>query len=165
MSDSQNRLPQPGAQHELLKPFEGTFRARVKIFTGQGDPIETAGTMVNQFIMGGLYLSEEFKGDTSDGPFPDFEGKGFWGYNFQSQKYEGFWIDNVSSIMQREDGEVDATGKKWEMHSEIEHPHAGTLTKRTVIELIDENHHKVSAYMTPPGGSEMLSMELSYERT
>ena len=43
-------------------------------------------------------------------PFPDFEGRGFWGYNKNPRQYEGFWIDTASTIMQTEFGEVDESG-------------------------------------------------------
>ena len=159
------QLPTPGKEHELLKPFEGTFRAVVKIYTGQDDPYESAGTMESKFALGGLYLEQAYQGDAVDGPFPAFAGKGFWGYNFQTGKYEGFWVDNVSSIMQREDGEVDESGKVWEMTSEVVHPQAGKMVKRSVIRLIDDDHHEVTAYLIPEGGPEFKNMEISYSRS
>ena len=165
MSDGPaNSLPQPGKPHELLKPFAGTFRTVVKLFTGDAEPIVTTGTMVSQFVVGGLYLQQEYQGDEVEGPFPSFEGRGVWGYNFATQQYEGFWIDNVSSIMQREDGAVDDEGKVWEMHSEIHHPQAGLMKKRSVITLIDDNHHEVAAFMTTENAPEFKSMELVYTR-
>lgn len=164
MTDAaQNQLPQPGQQHELLKPFEGTFRATVRIFRGDDDPMESMGTMSSSFVLGGLYLEQEYQGDPVEGPISAFCGKGFWGYNFYSQKYEGFWIDNVSSMMQREDGEVDETGKIWEMHSEIVLPQ-GSMKKRSVIKLVDENHHEVEAFLAFGDAPEAKSMELFYSR-
>lgn len=160
----ENQMPQPGAQHELLRPFEGTFRAVVKIHMGPGEPIVSAGTMVNRFVLGGLYLAQEYQGDDAEGPFPAFEGRGFWGFNFGSNLYEGFWIDNASSIMQREDGQVDESGKLWEMHSEIVHPQAGKMKKRSLIRLLDDDHHEMESFMTPEGGTEMKTMEISYTR-
>lgn len=156
--------PSPNEKHELLKPFEGTFRATVSIFMGGPEPMVTTGIMVSEFVVDGLYLQQVYTGDPVEGPFPSFNGRGFWGYNFVTSKYEGFWIDNASSIMQREDGTVDDTGKIWEMLSEINHPQQGTTQKRTVIRLIDNDHHEAECFMTLPNGENFKSMELKYVR-
>ena len=37
--DTQFKMPEPGPEHELLKPFEGTFAADVKIWMGPGEPV------------------------------------------------------------------------------------------------------------------------------
>ncbi len=157
--------PVPGPKHELMKPFEGTFRSEVKMWFGPGDPMITTGVMVNSWHLNGLYLHQDYKGDAVDGPFPNFEGKGYWGFNASAGCYEGFWIDNVSSIMQTESGSVDESGKVWTMLSEVPNPHGeGTMKRRSVITLVDENTHRMETFNTVPEG-EMKSMEINYVRT
>jgi len=157
--------PQPGPQHELLKPFEGTFRAVVRIWMGPGDPMESTGTMVNSFQVGGLYLHQNYTGDSSDGPFPDFRGRGYWGYNFATNEYEGFWIDNASPMMQLERGTVDEAGKIWTMVAEMLNPQTGEkMTKKSVIELSDPDTHSMVTYFVSPDGSEFKGMEIQYQR-
>ena len=108
---------------------------------GPGDPIVQLGTMVSAFQLGGLYLFQDDTGDPSPGPFPEFLGKGYWGFNTSSKKYEGFWSDNASTMMQLEKGDVDASGKIWTMVSSFQHPSSGqTMSKRSVIRLIDQDH-------------------------
>lgn len=157
--------PVPGLEHARLKPFEGTFRATVKLWMGPGDPMVQHGTMVNSLQLGGLYLFQDYTGDPSPGPFPAFLGKGYWGYNTFSKKYEGFWIDNASTMMQLEKGDVDASGKIWTMKSAFEHPQSGqTMTKRSVIRLIDRDHNDMTTYMAGPDGNEFRSMEIIFVR-
>ena len=36
--------------------------------------------MVSAFQLGGLYLFQDDTGDPSPGPFPEFLGKGYWGF-------------------------------------------------------------------------------------
>lgn len=169
MSETQEeqefQLPTPGPEHELLKPFEGTFSSVVKIWMGPGDPVESTGTITNTFQLNGLYLHQNYFGDNPDGPFPNFAGKGYWGYNQHTKKYEGFWIDVASTMMQMESGECDSDGKVWEMASGFTHPATGQpVKKRTVITLIDQDHHSMESYFSSEGQPEFKNMEINYTR-
>ncbi len=158
--------PKPGPQHALLAPFVGTFRAVVKIWMGPGDPMVSTGIMVNSFQVDGLYLHQDYTGDPSDGPFPRFVGRGYWGFNPVTGKFEGFWIDNASSIMQLEYGDVDDAGKVWTMSSTVQNPQTGDMmTKKSVIQIIDNDHHSMETYFPAPEGSEVKGMEIQYERS
>ena len=158
-------LPTPTEEHHRLQPFEGTFSAAVKMWMGPGDPMESTGTMTNTWHLGGLYLNQDYVGDATDGPFPNFAGKGYWGYNPTAEKYEGFWIDTAASMFQVESGNVDDSGKVWTMHSEVQCPQtAEPMKKRTVITLKDDNHHSIEMFFTMPDGNEMKAMEINYTR-
>ncbi len=151
-------------EHEKLKPFEGTFKAQVSMWMGPGDPMVSTGTMVNEFDLGGRFLKQTYTGDPNDGPFPEFEGRGYWGYNNITKRYEGFWIDNASTMMQTETGEIDETGKVWTMIGEIPNPATGdNMTKRSVIVLEDDDNHRMEMYFET-GEGEMKSMEILYKR-
>ncbi len=157
--------PRPGNEHALLAPFAGTFRATVKLYFGPGEPQVSAGTMVNSWDLDGLYLHQHYTGDPAPPPYPAFIGRGYWGYNFSSGQYEGFWIDNGSSMMQTEQGQVDPSGKVWTMRSEFVHPANGQrIAKRSVIKLVDQDHHLMESWMTGPDGQESLTMEIDYRR-
>jgi len=133
----------PGSEHDLLKPFVGTFRAEVKIWMGPGDPMVSTGTMTNSLELGGRFLQQVYKGGPGPSPFPNFEGRGYWGHNKATQKYEGFWIDTASTIMQTESGTVDDSGKVWTMVGEMVHQPGqtvragGTLRTRIGVLAID----------------------------
>jgi len=157
-------LPTPGDQHQLLQPFVGTFRAEVKMWMGPGDPHVTTGQMVNTLELNGLFLQQDYQGDEVEGPFPSFRGKGFWGYNSMKKVFEGFWIDIASDQMQTESGGVDESGKVWEMRGKFDCPGAGTMDKRSVITLVDENHHRMETFHTMAGQAEAKTMEINYVR-
>ena len=151
--------------HKRLEPFVGTFKAEVKMWIGPGDPMVSTGMMTNTFDLGGRFLHQVFTGDPNDGPFPNFEGRGYWGYNKSTKKYEGFWIDNASTIMQTESGEVDGAGKVWTMVGEAPGgPGGNPITKRSVITLQDNDHHLMEMYCAGSDGSESKAMEIRYER-
>lgn len=157
--------PQPDHHHQLLHRFEGTFRSEVKIYMGPGEPMISTGTMINKIELGGLYLSQAYCGDKVDGPFPNFCGHGFWGYNQTLGKFEGFWIDNASTTMQIEYGQVDSSGDCWEMHSEfIPAANQPAMRKRSVIKWIDRDHHQMQTWIQPPQADEFLTMEIAYKR-
>jgi hypothetical protein len=152
-------------EHEKLTPFEGTFRAEVTMWMGPGDPVTMTGRMVNVLDLGGRFLRQTYRGDPlEEGPFASFEGRGYWGYNNVIGKYEGFWIDTASTMMQTEAGTVDESGKVWTMLGEMPNPQTGgKMTKRSVITLVDADHHTMETYFDT-GEGEFKAMEIRYER-
>lgn len=150
--------------HKKLETFVGSFTAEVKLWMGPGEPMVSTGVMENALDLGGRFLRQTYTGDPGDGPFPDFAGRGFWGYNTVTKKYEGFWIDTASTFMQNETGDVDASGKVWTMLGEMTDPKSGQpMKKRSVITLQDNDHHRMEMFFTTPQG-EFKGMEISYSR-
>jgi uncharacterized protein DUF1579 len=159
-------MSQPTEKHALLKPFEGTFRATVTLHFGPDNSHTTTGTMVNEFDLDGRYLKQTYTGDPSDGPFPEFLGRGYWGYNTIQNQYEGFWIDSASTAMATESGQVDTTGTIWTLTGDQPNPCGGpaTLPKKTIITLIDNDNHTMESFITMPDGNETKTMDISYTR-
>ena len=155
----------PTADHERLTPFLGTFKAEVKIWMGPGDPMVSTGTMTSTLVLGGRFVRQDYMGDSDPGqtPFPNFEGHGYWGFNKNTQKYEGFWIDTASTVMQHESGAVDESGKVWTMTGEIEGSDGETSVKRSIITLVDNDHHGIEMFFTK-GDQEFRGMEIQYVR-
>lgn len=151
--------------HKKLEPFVGTFKSEVKMWMGPGEPHVSTGVMTNTLDLGGRFLEQRYKGDQAGGPFPNFEGRGYWGYNTVDNKYEGFWIDSVSPVMQTESGDVDADGRVWTMVGSMSNPETGQpMQKRSVITLQDNDHHKIEMYFSGPDGNEFKAMEINYVR-
>lgn len=155
----------PTGAHERLKPFEGTFHAEVKIWMGPGEPMTSTGTMTSTLDLGSRFLQQRYVGDPSDGPFSNFEGRGYWGFNTTTNKYEGFWIDTASTVMQTDTGDVDESGTVWTMTGSTPGEKPGTtMTKRSVITLKDNDHHSIEMYFEGPQGGEVKAMEIQYTR-
>ena len=152
-------------EHKLFEPFAGTFTAEVKMWMGPGEPMVSTGVMTNTLDLGGRFLHQCYKGDVTEGPFPDFEGRGYWGFNTTTRKWEGVWIDTASTCMQTDQGEIDAAGETWTMIGpEQIHPATGQpMQKKSVIHLQDDDHHSMEMYFKTPEG-EMKVMEISYTR-
>jgi hypothetical protein len=147
--------------HGKFRPFVGTFRATVRFWMGPGEPHVSTGVMTNTMELDGRFLHQHYTGDPGEGPFPEFAGRGYWGYNTVAKKYEGFWIDTVATFMQTETGDVDATGKIWTMIGQMPNPETGQMmSKKSVITLVDDDHHTMEMYFPGPDGREFKSMEI-----
>lgn len=160
-------MPQDGVSdhHKKLEPFVGTFKAQVKLWMGPGDPMVSTGVMTNSWVLGGRFLKQDYRGDQQGQPMPPFEGHGYWGFNNTTGKYEGFWIDNASTMMQTEVGAIESSGKVWTMVGEMTNPQTKQpLSKRSVITLHDVDHHDLEMYFSGPDGKESKAMEIKYER-
>ncbi len=153
-----------GKEHERLRAFVGTFRAQVKMWMGPGEPTLATGTMTSTMQLEDRFLHQEYKGDPGEGPFPNFQGRGYWGFNKATGQYEGFWIDNASTIMQVDAGDVDDSGKRWEMKGEMVGPTGDPFVKRSVITLDDEDHHSIDMFFIH-GDKESKAMEIRYTRS
>ena len=164
MSEDFAAMAAPAEEHALLNPFVGTFRAVVKLWMGPGEPQVTTGVMTSAWDLGGRFVNQSYKGDPGEGPFPEFEGRGFWGYNKVDGVWEGVWIDTASTVLQVERGSVDEDGRVWTMVGEMTNPATGqSIRKRSVITLIDDDHHSMEMYFESEAG-EMKGMEIQYER-
>ncbi|MCP3905047.1 MAG: DUF1579 domain-containing protein [Planctomycetes bacterium] len=148
--------------HDRFQPFVGTFDAEVRMWMGPGEPACSTGVMTNSMVNGGRFLQQIYKGHEG-GPFPGFEGIGYWGYNTVDSRYEGFWIDTACTFMQNEQGQVDDSGRVWTMHGSMTGPGGHPMEKRSVITLVDNDHHTLEMYFATPEG-EMKGMEIKYAR-
>jgi len=152
-------------RHAPFEPFVGIFLAEVKLWMGGGEPHVSTGTMSNEFVLDDRYLQQRFVGDEMEGPFGQFAGHGYWGFDSSLNRYQGFWIDTASSQMQHETGSVDETGRVWTMVGEFTDPQDNqVIRKRSVIVLIDDDHHKMESFMPGPDGNDHKTMEISYAR-
>jgi hypothetical protein len=152
-----------GAEHKKLEPFVGKFKATVKMWMGPGDPMVATGIMENTWDLGGRFLKQVYKGDPGEGPFGDFQGRGYWGFNTVSKKYEGVWMDTACTFMQTEQGTL--SGDTWTMLGEMTDPQSGgKMQKKSLIKLKDKDHHSMEMYFKKPGGEVMKTMEIEYVR-
>jgi len=155
----------PTEAHKKLKPFVGVFRAEAKLWMGSGEPHVSTGTMTNEWDLGGRYLKQTYVGDPSEGPFPEFQGRGYWGYNTVLDRYEGFWIDTASTFMAMETGQHDEATNVWTMTKTAVNPETGEpMQTRTVITLLDQDSHVTEMFFETPDGGELKGMAITYER-
>jgi len=150
----------PGPMHEKLKSMVGTWKAVVKTWAAPGEPTVTEGTSVNNLILGGRYVSQDYKGSMIGQPF---EGMGLTGYDNRKKEFTSFWVDNSSTAMMTQTGKLNDKGDELVFKGRGEGPDGSPMEYRTVIRIVDENTHVLSMY-APTNGKEALWMEITYTR-
>ncbi len=154
----------PGDAHKKLDQFAGTWKAKVTHWMEPGAPPSvSAGTMKNTWVLGKRFLRQDYTGEAFGGM--SFEGSGYFGFNNVTGRYEGFWIDIMSTGMMSEAGTCDKSGKVWTMVGKMEFPAAGNvMSKRSVITVHDKNRHTLQMFFAGPDGKESKAMEIEYTR-
>lgn len=101
-------MPAPQKEHEWLKQFVGEWDSVADAIMGPGQPaVKSKGTMTTR-MLGGFWMVSDVKGDMMGTPI---EAIHTVGYDPQSKKYVGSWVDSVMNYMWKYQGTVDATGK------------------------------------------------------
>ena len=156
------KLAQPGAHHEHLAPFVGTWKGKVTMWMApeQEPMVEWAMADVT-WLLGGRFLQWKQTGNFGDMPF---EGMAIEGYNNGEGRYESVWLDSFGTILLFFEGSCSDNGKHRTMATKFADVVAGgTVDYRTEYKWIDSDHFTYSAYMNK-GGGEFQNMLIEYER-
>ncbi len=153
----------PGPHHHLLDVFVGTWHATVTLWMQpEAPPQVSEGTMVNQWVLGSRFLEQRYEGGLFGATF---QGRGFWGYHNGAQRYEGFWIDSASTVMQTEHGSYDAATRTFKMEGGFPNPTTGApMSRRTIIAIVSDDEHRMEMFMPGPDGVPAKVMEITYRR-
>jgi len=155
--------PKPGKEHEALKAFEGdwTFAGKFIMDPAQ-PPMEFNGTETSKMILGGWYLNSEVKSTMFGAPF---EGRWTMTYSLFKKKYQAGWIDSMMPHLFTSEGDVDATGKIFNLQGESFDPATGkSFKERWVMEIKDADTHQMTFYKPGPDGKETKTGEIVYKR-
>ena len=154
--------PTPGPEHAVLKQEVGRWEAKIKMWAGPGEPVESAGMEVNKMI-GGFWLVSDFKGDMMG---QEFQGHGTFGYDAAKKQYSGSWIDSFSPNVMHMTGNYDAATKPMTYVGEGMAPD-GTAMKSKLVTVFkdDGTRHMTMHAPSPDGGDEMVKvMEIVYTK-
>ena len=151
-----------GPEHEMLKQFEGTWRARVQMYM-DGAVNESEGTMTNSLVLDGRFLRQDFESEFMEHPF---RGLGYWGYDRASKQWITSWMDTWNTgMMVSEKGSYDAAARTWTIDAKYTNPETGKKeTHREVIKLIDADEHVMDMFMVDDAGNATKSMTITYTR-
>jgi len=154
---------QPGPEHERLKKFEGVWHAEVSIYFNGPDaePMRSTGTMTNTSILGGRFIQHDYPGD-GDEPF---FGVGHFGFNRSSGKYQGTWLDIMSTEITTDEGDYDEASNTYNMCGTVFHPALGrTITKRSAVRVESDNRHVMEQFFPGPDGKDVRMISIIYTR-
>ena len=163
MMDAWMKAATPGEPHKKLEPFIGTFDVKVKSWMQPGAPaMESTGTSEQNWVLGGRYVEQRFKGSFMEQPF---EGLGYTGYDNIKKQYVGTWMDNMSTAVMMSTGKADASGKQMNFKGTSPDPMTGKdMSMTSKITVADNNHHTMEMWGPAPNGKIFKMMEIQYVR-
>jgi hypothetical protein len=152
----------PGPEHKKLEPLVGVWTHSGKMWMDpDGPPSEFQGTTERKWILDGRFIIDETKSEFGGMPF---HGIGYTGYDNTLKKYNGLWLDNMSTSVMTSSGTVDASGRVFTNYSEGVDCTTGKPCKgRDVTTIISNDEHKSVMYKLE-GGKEIKAMEITYKR-
>lgn len=148
--------------YEALKLDVGTWKAKAKMWVGAPEPQEFEGTEVNR-MLGDFWLVSDFKGEVFGTPF---FGHSTTGYNSESKKYLGSWVDSMNPNPMHTDGTYDAKTKTMTSFGSQVDPAGNTVKSKTVVVYVDANKRVMTMYNLKAGSTDEWerTMEITYER-
>ncbi len=157
----------PGKEHARLAKAVGTWDGALKMWMMPGAPASES-TCVSEFksILGGRYIECITTGmmDMGGQKMP-FEGRGLYGFNNVTKKYESTWIDNMGTGFMNATGSVSEDGAVMNWTATCADPMTGQMmTMREVDTHKDANSSVLEMFGPGPDGKEFRMMEITYSR-
>jgi Protein of unknown function (DUF1579) len=111
-------MPGPQKEHDWLKQFVGEWDSESEVVAMPGQPaMKSKGTMTSR-MLGGFWVVSDIKGDMMGTPMQAISTVG---YDPQSKKYTGTWVDSMMNHLWKYQGTVDSTGKILSLEAEGPH--------------------------------------------
>ena len=152
----------PGDAHKKLDGMVGTWDVKVKSWMAPGaPPMESTGSAVNAWVLGGRWMEEKFTGTFMGMPF---QGIGYTGYDNIKKQYVGTWMENMSTAVMVSTGK-GGSGNTWEFASSMDDPMTGkTMPVTEKVTFTDADHHTMEMWSPGPDGKMFKMMEIAYSR-
>lgn len=150
LSAQELKPAEPTKEHEWLKQLAGEW---------EGD---VANCTQNARLLGGLWLVSDFKATVGDKPMSAVL---TIGYDPQTKKFVGTWIDSMTTHLWTYEGTLDATGKILTLAAEGPNPATGKIAKmRDVLEIKTKDHNVMSSQIQGDDGKWQTFMTVNYKR-
>ena len=153
----------PGAEHKALEPLIGEWSAEVKSWMApDAPPMVTKGTAKATWVLGDRFVREDFSGEMMGKPF---HGVSLTGYDNQKQKYNSFWVDDMSTAIFTSEGTASDGGKVITFSSKMDCPITGEkeMPVKQVLRILGPDKHVFEMH-DPRKGDKSKTMEITYTR-
>ena len=149
----------PGPAHARLKPLAGQWTYTCKLWTDPTKPpVETKGTIVRRWILGGRFLTEKVSGTGLDGAPKGFEGFGLYGYDNVLKKYSHTFACTMGTGTSTGEGVASKSGFTFKSHCSCPFEQR-TVTGRDEIRIVNRDKVVMTSYATV-GDKPVKVMEL-----
>ena len=160
------QAPEAGPEHAVLKMDVGTWKATVKMWMGadgstdpKAEPSVSEGEEVNR-LMGPYWVVSDFKGEFAGFPF---EGHAISGYDLNTKKYVGSWIDSVSPFAMHMSGTYDKETRTITSSTKGVGMD-GEPTEGKSVMVYQKDGRRIMTMYEIKDGKEVRAMEITYER-
>jgi hypothetical protein len=158
------QMPPPVKEHEWLNQFVGNWDYETEIFMDPTKPpMKVKGTEVVRSL-GGFWIVADGKSEMMGKPFTSVLTLGF---DPQSKKYVGTWVDSMGSTLWKYEGNVDSSGKILTLETEGPCPmKPGQLSKfREVTEWKSKDERVFTSNMLGDDGKWTMIVRVTSRRT
>ena len=161
MMEMMAKAAAPGEEHEQLKAFEGVWEAQMQLLGGP-EPIEARGIMQSEMVLGGRFLWSRYKGEMLG---RQFLGIALDGYDKQSEKHIGVWLDTMGTTIALFKGEASDDGKVRTMYAEVDDPATGeTKNVKGVTTLVSAGRYTYEAWEQGGDGEFVKTMQIIFSK-
>ncbi len=156
--------PEVTKEHKKLKDDVGVWDAEMKLWMDpNADPMVSKGVETNR-MLGDYWLVSDFTADLAG---QKFAGHGQTGYDPNTKKFVGTWIDTMSASISPMEGTWDEkTGEMTMIMTSIDPASGKEVKSKSISKRKDDKTRIFTMYMqAPDGGDEWVkSMEITYTR-
>jgi hypothetical protein len=146
---------------EHLKKDAGAWNAEIRMFDpGSDKPTVSKGTEHNA-MLGDMWLISHFKGEMMGQPF---EGASYTGFNSETGKYFGDWIDSMTPTPMKVEGTFDEKTKTLTTVGTGMGPDGNEMNMRLVTTKNKDGSRLFTMSMIVEGSPDIKMMEIHYTR-
>lgn len=147
-----SQVPKPGAEHAVLKQFEGEWDA---VTSGMGE--STKGTQSSKLACDGMWLMTTYHGEFMG---QKFEGRGLMGFDLEGKKYQNVWVDSMVSKISVDNGTWDAKAKTLTFDSKGQ----DGSPQKMVFNFVDADHYTLRFVGPDKDAKETEQFKITYTR-
>lgn len=165
--DKLAKSAEPAEQQQLLAGLEGKWYYDLKYWDKEGaEPQTSSGMMVNQMVLGGLFLQSETTLLLNiGGQNISYAGRGMLGYDAAKKAYTSVWADNMNTGIITGTGTYDEKLNAIEEKGVFMNPLIGKeRAYRSVLQLSDDGTYKRTLFIAGDSGKEFKAIEITFER-
>ena len=161
--------PEAAPEHAILKKDVGTWDATIKFWMGpdgkadpSAQPMESKGTETGRLV-GEFWLVSDFKGEFAGMPF---EGHGTTGFNPQTKKFQGSWVDSMNPFAMHMESTYDERTKTMTSLGKGVGPDGKETKSKSTVVYDGDNKRTFTMYDLKAGTDNewLRSMEIVYTR-
>jgi hypothetical protein len=153
-------MPQPTAEHKLIKEHAGKWKVACKFYMEPGQPpMETNATETVEMV-GEFWTISKYESSFMGMPFV---GRCTLGYEPHTGKWVSTWVDSMAPVLFNFTGEQkgDTITMEGEAFSCMTN---SVLKHRTVQKNVSKDEHLFEMFATMPDGNEVKMMTHHYTR-